>query len=207
MAGKKDDDKIETFLNLSLISQICILKCLAYRGLSDLTNCRLWAQVLPQHFTHFQAELYKYGENFEKEMFQPLLKNNLTMAIHANLALVQTVCEPKQRNLDCFRWLYIELMHELVANGPSPAYYIGCAIKEHSIDIEDVLPFLQFFTKYCTSTPAIEHYYTLKLKFGPNNPRMSVVLMELQQAKDGIIKLKNSLLINAHFENYHRRNE
>ena len=93
-----------------------------------------------------------------------------------------------------------------------PCTYIERAMEKYVIDLDDVLPFIQFFIRQCSSNEAIyaiaDHSETKEICSGSGFPIEFdlVVFMEeltvyLSKQKRGMVIFKNSLLINAHFKN------
>ena len=95
-----------------------------------------------------------------------------------------------------------------------PCTYIERAMEKYAIDLDDVLPFIQFFIRQCSSNEAIyaiaDHSETKEICSGSGSGFPTefdlVVFMEgltvyLSKQKREMVIFKNSLLINAHFKN------
>ena len=76
-------------------------------------------------------------------------------------------------------------------------------IEDNFIDLDDVIPFLQFFIKKFSSDEATNSMAAYCAKKSGNedpNEANSEAILYLHATKDSMATFKNSLLINAHFK-------
>ena len=175
------------------------MKCQLFKELGVMVQCRKWANFLPtiNHELHMEMRTIS-------GMPKNYLDESLISVIKAILTLVQTVCEPKERK-DHFKWLF----YEMVLNSweKSPVYYIRRAMEKYFIDLDDVLPFLQFFIKECSSDEAATLLTeNCALKNTTEDPdvlleNIFVAMVTIDMKKKSMESFKNSILINAHFKN------
>ena len=91
-----------------------ILKCEILKGLGDIINCRLWADLVASMYCDIHLDLRKQ----KVEKFQTLIQDSLIKAIAAFLNVLQTVCEPRMRQKKIIRHSNLQLQ-KLTSNPPS----------------------------------------------------------------------------------------
>ena len=152
------------FASLAFIRDICFLKCQIYKGLNDLINCSNWIDLLIRIFNNFhlfQMQLDKHGEKFQHGR-----KENLILAIYAILDLIQTVCNPIERQQH-FHWLFCMIIHSTKNEDKHFVYYMETTMKNYDINLDDVIPFLEFSIKNCLSEETVASLASLN----PNSRR------------------------------------
>ena len=183
------------YIVLSLVVKTCISKCEIFAGLRDLIRCHSWAQTVIKIFQDLHSNVKNCGNDEVLNILQPILSR----VIYTFLSVIQPVCDTSERQ-DYFKMLFFELFFA-IKGGPCQ---IGIAMEYHSIDIEDVLPFLQFSIKYCSSEEALvilnEKGQTLSDPADKNCTKMVPANFLLDKFKQDMVKLKNSILINFHFK-------
>ena len=184
---------------VSYITEICYMKCQLFKSLGDMVKFHKWASFLLTLYHDVHMDMHKYSEIPQTQNY---LEKSLSIVINAIVTLVSTFCEPKQRK-DHFNWLYYEMV--LNSWDKNLVYYMGLAmvIEDNFIDLDDVIPFLQFFIKKCSSDEATNSMAAYCAKKSGNedpNEANSEAILYLQATKDSMATFKNSLLINAHFK-------
>ena len=135
-----------------------------------------------------------------------ILQPILSRVISTFLSVIQPVCDTSERQ-NYFKILFFEVLFA-IKGGPCQ---IGIAMEYNSIDIEDVLPFLQFSIKYCSSEEALvilnEKGQSLSDPADENCTKMVPANFLLEKYKQDMLKLKYSIFINSHFKSSYDENK
>ena len=144
----------ENFTQLLFVGEVCQLKCDIFKGLQLYSQYYRWS-TLPLEIYHkiriVMNKNYRFfmstNTKSDKSYFNTPLGRSLINTIHINLT--NNFSGPKVR-LKYFKQLFSQLFFE----EKLAYYYIEYACQKFSIDFEDVLPFVEFFIRHCSSKEA-----------------------------------------------------
>ena len=188
----------------SLIAEICLMKCQLFKELGYMVSCRKCADFLTTIYQELHKEMQKSKSMIPQTQYDYHLLSDydLFSIINGTLTLLQTVCEPHERKR-LFKWLFCLIIFD--SHKRCPVYYIRRTMKDYFIDLDDVLPFLQFCIKECSSDETLNLMAAHCAKKSGNkdpNEANSEAILYLQATKDSMATFKNSLLINTHFKDH-----
>ena len=172
------------------IGQLCLLKSEAFNGLGDKTLCIIWSR-LSLMIGYNIIQTYRLLKQMvpleeEREKVETWAKEATTNAIcrtiHATIR--NSIIDPTNRNK-----VFSEMDKSLFEMNTytNATHYISQAVMINSIDIEDIMPFLQFLIRGWSEN-------------SKNNSCKKYDWSLVENEKNKLVAYKNSLIIMNHFK-------
>ena len=185
------------------IGKICQLKSLVFKGLNDPLKVGEWIQIPFMMFNFLIRDLMNMS-SMDTELFEDILRRH----VHSCLTYVMyDISNPNGSTIGDKSKYFQLLFVNLSFKRKNPEYYIEGAIRQFSMDLEDVIPFLQFFIEHCESDLAQKNVNdAIKLKKSKQK-RLKGWVSEvenwdwiLEDRRKSMISYKNSVQIMQHFK-------
>ena len=203
-----NDEKYNDFhaytSSIMRIGDMCTLKCMVFKGLNDLNQCKKWTRLPLLLYNDVLFEWMNMSEEINENDSKKTNQNTECNEINvfkstkhhytANLygyvkkilsaTLTLSVCDPSKRHE-----LFNQLIKQIMKQEPSVQLCISTVVKESNIPFEDVTPFLE----YCID-------YFSKQKIDLHEKKDSIEAISFQTQQKEIVTYKNSLHIINYFE-------
>jgi len=209
---KQYNDFLSYIGHIMTIGDMCTLKCMIFKGLNDLTQCRKWTRLPCMIYNDVLFECMNMKDCIPDEpeitetksdnmdqcscgqrtcpACMTKMEEHCTAVMHSYVKKILTatltlsVCDPSKR-----REFFDQLIIQIMSQAPSLKKFIGAVVKESNIPFEDVTPFLEYCIDYCSKQE-------IDLQRKKDIPKP---ISFKGQQKD-IVTYKNSLHIIKYFE-------